>query len=115
LPKVEGDPDLLFLAVHNLVMNALKFSARGDMVEVRAHEQGNHVLIEVADTACGIPNEEAPHIWDELYRGQGARGTPGSGLGLALVRMIVDRHQGHVEMRSRMGQGSVFTVRLPVN
>jgi two-component system OmpR family sensor kinase len=114
LPSVEGDPDLLFLAIHNLVMNALKFSANGDMVEVRAHEQGNQVLIEVADTGCGIPNEEAPHIWDELYRGQGARGTPGSGLGLALVRAIVARHQGHVEMRSRLGQGSVFIVRLPV-
>jgi two-component system OmpR family sensor kinase len=114
LPSIEGDPDLLFLAVHNLVMNALKFSTNGDLVEVRAHEQGNYVLIEVADTGCGIPKEEAPHIWDELYRGQGARGTPGSGLGLALVRAIVERHHGQVEMRSRMGQGSVFTVRLPV-
>jgi two-component system OmpR family sensor kinase len=71
-------------------------------------------LIEVADTGCGIPGEEAPHIWDELYRGQGAHGTPGSGLGLALVRAIVERHHGQVEMRSRVGQGSVFTVRLPV-
>jgi two-component system OmpR family sensor kinase len=115
LSLVQGDPDLLFLAVHNLVMNALKFSTLGDVVEVRANEQGNHVLVEVADTGCGIPSEEAPHIWDELYRGQGARGTPGSGLGLALVRAIVERHQGQVEMRSRMGQGSVFTVRLPTS
>ena len=114
LPSVQGDPDLLFLAVHNLLINALKFSSNGDMVEVRAHEQGNHVLIEVADTGCGISSEEAPHIWDELYRGQGARGTPGSGLGLALVRAIVERHHGQVEMRSRVGQGSVFTVQLPL-
>lgn len=114
LPSVQGDPDLLFLAVHNLVINALKFSEQGDMVEVRANEQGNHLLIEVADTGCGIPNDEAPHIWDELYRGQGAHGTPGSGLGLALVCSIVERHHGQVEMRSRVGQGSVFTVRLPI-
>jgi two-component system OmpR family sensor kinase len=112
---VQGDPDLLFLAVHNLLMNALKFSTQGDLVEVRANEQGSHVLIEVADTGCGIPNEEAPHIWDELYRGQGARGTAGSGLGLALVRAIVERHHGQVEMRSRSGQGSVFTMRLPTS
>jgi two-component system OmpR family sensor kinase len=111
---VQGDPDLLFLAVHNLVINALKFSEAGDLVEVRANEQGSHVFIEVADTGCGIPNEEAPQIWDELYRGQSAHGTPGSGLGLALVRAIVERHCGQVEMRSRMGQGSVFTVRLPL-
>lgn len=114
LPKVQGDPDLLFLAVHNLVSNALKFSTNGDMVEVRASEQSNSVLIEVADTGCGIPVEEAPFIWDELYRGQGARGTPGSGLGLTLVRAIVERHHGQVEMRSRMGQGSLFVIRLPV-
>lgn len=114
LPKVQGDPDLLFLAVHNLVMNALKFSMAGDLVEIRANEQGNAVLIEVADTGCGIPPSEAPHVWDELYRGQGAHGTPGSGLGLALVRAVVERHQGQVDMRSREGQGSVFTVRLPL-
>ena len=115
LPTLLGDPDLLFLAVHNLVSNALKFSAVGDMVEVRANEQGNTILIEVADTGCGIPGEEVPHIWDELYRGQGARGTPGSGLGLALVRTIVERHGGQVEMRSRVGQGSLFTIRLFIN
>jgi two-component system OmpR family sensor kinase len=114
LPPVSGDPDLLFLAVHNLVMNALKFSQQGDLVEVRANEQGNTVMIEVADTGCGIPDEEAPHIWDELYRGQGARGTPGSGLGLALVRAVVERHHGQLMMRSRVGQGSLFTVRLPI-
>jgi two-component system OmpR family sensor kinase len=53
-------------------------------------------------------------VWDELYRGQGARGIPGSGLGLALVRAIVERHGGQVKLRSRVGQGTVMTVRLPV-
>jgi two-component system OmpR family sensor kinase len=115
LPPVQGDPDLLFLAVHNLAMNALKFSSNGDSVEVRASEQGNQVQIEVADTGCGIPSEEAPYIWDELYRGQGAHGTPGSGVGLALVRAIVVRHHGQLEVRSRVGQGSLFTVRLPIS
>jgi signal transduction histidine kinase len=115
LPPVQGDPDLLFLAVHNLVSNALKFSKHGDLIEVRGNEQGNSVLIEVADTGCGVPDEEAPHVWDELYRGQAAHGTPGSGLGLALVRAVVERHHGEVALRSRIGQGSVFTVRLPTH
>jgi len=53
-------------------------------------------------------------VWDELYRGQGARGTPGSGLGLALARAIVERHGGRVTLRSRVGQGTVVVVRLPV-
>jgi len=114
LPTVEGDPDLLFLAVHNLVDNALKFTAPGDTVELRAFEDGSRLVVEVADTGPGIPEEEAPHVWDELYRGQGGRGVPGSGLGLALVQAIIERHGGRVGLRSRPGQGSVFTMRLPL-
>lgn len=114
LPAVEGDQDLLFLAVHNLVDNALKFTAPGDTVEIRAFEDGARLVIEVADTGPGIPEEEAPHVWDELYRGQGGRGVPGSGLGLALVQAITERHGGQVRLRSRSGQGTVFTLRLPI-
>ncbi len=55
-----------------------------------------------------------PHIWEELYRGQGARGVPGSGLGLALTNAIVQRHGGQIVVRSRPGQGTVFSVRLPI-
>jgi two-component system OmpR family sensor kinase len=112
LPEIEADGDLLFLALHNMVDNAIKFTAPGDTVEVRAFEDGTGVVIEVADTGPGIPEEELPHIWEELYRGQGARGVPGSGLGLALVRAIVERHGGTVALRSRPGQGTVLNVRL---
>jgi len=114
LPEVEGDYDLLFLAVHNLVDNALKFTQQGDTLEVRAFEDGTAVVIEVADTGPGVPEEDMAHIWDELYRGRGARGIPGSGLGLALVRAIAERHNGRVSLRSRAGQGTVFTLRLPI-
>jgi two-component system OmpR family sensor kinase len=114
VPDVLGDWDLLFLASYNLLDNALKFTRPGDMVEVRAFEDGAFVAIEVADTGPGIPEDEVFRVWDELYRGQGARGIPGSGLGLALVRAIVERHGGQVKLRSRVGQGTVMTVRLPV-
>ena len=114
LPAVHGDRDLLFLAVHNLVDNALKFSAPGDTVEIRAFEDGARVVIEVADTGPGIPREEVPQIWDELYRGEGARAVPGSGLGLALVQAVSERHGGRCQVRSRAGQGTVFTLSLPV-
>ncbi|MBN1316720.1 MAG: HAMP domain-containing histidine kinase [Anaerolineales bacterium] len=115
LPPVDGDYDLLFLAVHNLVDNALKFTQTGDTVEVRAFEADSEVVIEVADTGSGVPNDEVEHIWEELYRGNQARGIPGSGLGLALVRAIAERHGGAVNLRSRSGQGSVFTFRLPTH
>jgi len=114
LPAVSGDRDLLSLALHNLLDNALKFGRPGDTVEVRAYEDGATVAIEVADTGPGIPEDEQPHVWEELYRGQGARGVPGTGLGLALVRAVLVRHGGQLGLRSRTGQGTVFTLRLPV-
>ena len=114
VPNVLGDWDLLFLAAYNLLDNALKFTHPGDTVEVRASEAGAFVTIEVADTGPGIPAEELPRVWEELYRGQGARGIPGSGLGLSLVRAVVERHGGQVTMRSRAGRGTVVTLRLPV-
>jgi len=114
LPEVMGDPDLLFLAVHNLLDNAIKFTRPGNTVEVRAAEDGASVVIEVADTGPGIPENELPLVWEELYRGQSARGISGSGLGLALVKAIAERHKGQVSIRSRSGQGTVITLRLPV-
>lgn len=114
VPDVKGDWDLLFLVIYNLLENALKFTRPGDTVEVRAFEDGTSVVIEVADTGPGISEDEAPHVWQELYRGHSARGVPGSGLGLALVRAIVERHGGEITLRSRAGQGTVVTVRLPM-
>jgi len=113
LPEISGDQDLLFLSIHNLLDNAIKFTRSGDRVEVRAFEDGSNIIIEVADTGPGIPEDELPYVWDELYRGKGARGIPGSGLGLALVRAIAERHRGQVTLRSRKGQGTVVTLRLP--
>jgi two-component system OmpR family sensor kinase len=113
LPNVQGDPDLLLLAVHNLLDNALKFSRPGDTLELRAFEDGAEIVIEVADTGAGIPDGEQPHVWEELYRGEAGRGIPGSGLGLALVRAIAERHNGRVGLRSRLGLGTVFSLHLP--
>lgn len=113
LPRVSGDRDLLFLALFNLLDNALKFTKPGDTVEVRAFEDGENVVVEVADTGIGIPAEEVRHVWEELYRGQEAHGVPGSGLGLSLVRAIVERHGGNTELRSKTKHGTVITVRLP--
>jgi two-component system, OmpR family, sensor kinase len=115
LPLLEGDRDLLFIALQNLVANAIKFSAPGDAIEVRASEDGNGVLVEVADTGAGIPADEISEVWQELARGRAARSLPGTGIGLALVRVIVTRHGGHVAIRSRDGQGTVVGLRLPVS
>jgi signal transduction histidine kinase len=73
--------------------------------------------VEIADTGPGIPAEELPRIFEELYRGSNARGSEGSGLGLALVRRVVERHGGRISVRSRRDgvQGTVFIVSLPVS
>lgn len=113
LPKVQGDEDLLLLALLNLLGNAVKFSSPGARIEVRAFEDAEMVTIEVADTGPGIPDSEVPYVWQELYRGRGARGVPGSGLGLALVRAITERHGGQVTLRSRVNQGTVVSMKLP--
>jgi two-component system OmpR family sensor kinase len=113
LPRVEGDPDLLLLAIHNLLDNAIKYTCPGDTIEVRAFDDGSGVVIEVADTGPGIPEVEIERIWEELYRGEQARGFPGSGLGLPLVRAIIERHGGSVAVRSRSNQGTAFSVYLP--
>ena len=115
-PPVTGDRDLLSLAVYNLVENALKFTSRGEAVEVRALEDGRAIVIEVADSGPGIPSDELSKIFEELYRGVNARGIEGSGLGLALVQRIVVLHGGQIQVRSRQDdpRGTVFTLRLPV-
>jgi two-component system OmpR family sensor kinase len=114
LPLIEGDRDLLFIALQNLVANAVKFSAAGDTVEVRASEDGSWLLLEVADTGAGIPEDDIGEVWHELARGRAARSVPGTGIGLALVRVVVTRHGGQVAIRSRDGQGTVVSIRLPV-
>jgi len=113
LSDVVGDPDLLLLAIHNLLDNAVKFTEQGDTIEVRAFDDGNDIVIEVADTGPGIPGTEVDRVWEELYRGEHMRSIPGSGLGLPLVRAIIEKHGGIVGLRSRPEQGTVFNVRLP--
>ena len=115
-PTTTGDRDLLVLAVYNLIENALKFTGPDDSVEVRALEDGQSIVIEVADSGVGIPSEDLPNIFEELYRGTNARSTEGSGLGLALVNRIVALHNGRIYVRSSQVEprGTVFTMRLPV-
>lgn len=112
-PPVRADRDLLYLAIFNLVDNSMKFSKSGDAVELRLMENGDWITVEVADTGCGINQEEQPEVWHELYRGSQSRKVEGSGLGLSLVKAIVERHQGRISLRSRPGQGTVVTMELP--
>jgi two-component system OmpR family sensor kinase len=113
LPRVLGDEELLALVFGNLLDTAVKYTPPGGRVEVRAREAGGEVVVEVADTGPGIAAEDLDHMWEELYRSPRARTVPGSGLGLALVRTVVERHGGTVAAESRVGRGTVVRIRLP--
>jgi signal transduction histidine kinase len=113
--RVRHDPQRIGQVVANLVANAVKFTPRGGSVSVDVAATADGARIEVFDTGVGIDAAELPHIFERFYRGSRAneaRGS-GSGLGLAIVRSIVDMHGGTVEVESRVGSGSRFTVTLP--
>jgi two-component system OmpR family sensor kinase len=112
-PPIFGDRDLLVLALYNLIDNALKFSGAEGVVEVRARDDGAGTTMEVADTGSGIREADLPHVKEELYRGQDARGIEGSGLGLALAERVASLHGGALTIRSRPGHGTVVAVQLP--
>ncbi|WP_052460848.1 sensor histidine kinase [Microbacterium gorillae] len=113
LPPVSGDADLLAVVVRNIVLNAVKYSSEGARIEVRGSEDGADVVLDVADTGWGIRTEDLPFVWDELWRSTDARGVEGSGLGLSLVRVVVERHGGEVTLRSQPGRGTSVRLRLP--
>ena len=113
LPPVWGDRSLLWIASFNLIDNALKFTPPGAVVTIRTYLVNPWVFLEVADYGPGISETDLPHIFEELYRGENARGLQGSGLGLALVRTVATLHGGSVQVKSLLGQGSTFTLKLP--
>jgi signal transduction histidine kinase len=98
----------------NLLDNALKYTADGGAVTVTCQSSDSHVLVQFSDTGIGISTEEQPRIWARLYRGDKSRSQRGLGLGLSLVKAIVEAHHGVVSVRSEIGVGSEFTVTLPV-
>ena len=116
--RLRHDPQRIGQVVTNLVGNAIKFTEPGGSVDVRASATADGgASIEVADTGVGIEPAELPRIFERFYRGSRAneaRGS-GSGLGLAIVRSIVDMHHGTVEVVSRLGAGTTFTVTLPAD
>jgi signal transduction histidine kinase len=111
--RVCGDPARLRQVLANLVDNAIKYTPTAGRVEVAANGEGAHVVIRVSDTGIGILPDEAPRVWERLYRGDRSRSERGLGLGLSLVKAIVEAHGGTVGLTSTVGQGSTFTVTLP--
>jgi len=112
--RLVGDPDLLLLAVHNLLDNACKYTRPGDRIELRIYQDEDSLALQMMDTGIGIPAAEVPLVWEELYRGGNTHDIPGNGIGLALIKTIIERHQGSVDLHSQVGQGTTVTLYLPL-
>ena len=109
---VEADKELLSLVWNNLFSNALKFTEPGGMVSLRSYGDENYVYVEVKDTGCGMTPETGANIFKKFYQGDTSHSTKGNGLGLALVKRVIDICKGEISVSSRLGEGSTFTVRL---
>jgi len=110
---VSADRNRLRQVVANLIDNAIKYTPRGGRVEVDTSLDGAQAVLTVTDTGAGIAPGDLPRIWERLFRGDASRSERGLGLGLSLVRAIVEAHGGRVDAISTPGQGSTFVVRLP--
>jgi heavy metal sensor kinase len=115
-PVVRGDEDRLRQVLINLITNAIRYTDPGGRIEVGVERRDGNGVVVVRDNGIGIAAEHLPHLFDRFYRVDSARSrsTGGSGLGLAIVKAIVDAHGGRVEVESRVGEGSAFRVRIPL-
>jgi two-component system heavy metal sensor histidine kinase CusS len=111
--EVYAEPVLFERAVNNLVENALRHTTSGGSIVISVAADATGTQIEVKDTGAGISPEHLPHIFNRFYRADPSRSSEGSGLGLALVKSIVDLHAGSVEASSVVGRGTVVTMTFP--
>lgn len=114
---VQGRETFLRRVVQNLCINAFKYNKPGGSIYLRASQENSSVVVEVEDTGIGIPESDLPHVFSFLYRGRKAKRNPdgGLGLGLSLVKQIVEVHNGSITLSSEEGKGTIITVRLPLS
>lgn len=110
--KVEAAEELLSLVWSNLFSNAFKFTDDGGRVSIKLTSTDHHAIIEVTDSGCGMSAEVGAHIFEKFYQGDTSRSVQGNGLGLALVKRVIDIMQGEISVKSALGVGTTFTVRI---
>ena len=112
---INSDSELLALVWNNVISNAVKFTDKGGKITVSLKKENNFAVVKISDTGCGISPETGKHIFEKFYQGDKSHAMQGNGLGLALVKRIIDIVQGEIELTSEVGKGSIFTVKLRCN
>ena len=110
--RIRSDGELLGLVWNNLISNAVKFTPEGGTIGVSLRTEGEQVTVSVSDTGCGMKPETGRHIFEKFYQGDTSHATQGNGLGLALVKRVVDILNGEIGVQSVYGQGSTFPVKI---
>ena len=110
--RIKSDPELLSLVWNNLISNAVKFTPDGGTIGLSLKTQAQYVVVQVRDTGCGMKPEVGQHIFERFYQGDTSHATQGNGLGLALVKRVVDILNGEIRVQSISGEGSIFTVKF---
>lgn len=110
--RIKSDPELLSLVWNNLISNAVKFTPDGGTIGLSLKTEGSSVIVQVRDTGCGMKPETGMHIFEKFYQGDTSHATQGNGLGLALVKRVVDILSGEIGVQSVYGEGSTFTVKF---
>ncbi len=110
---VRGDANLLSQLFSNLLSNAVKYSPAGGLIQVTAAQEGTQIAVVIEDQGIGIPEADRERVFERYYRGSNTSGIGGTGVGLSLVRTIVDLHKGTIALDTREGEGSRFTIRFP--
>lgn len=112
---IRTDSEMLQLVWTNLFSNAIKFTPDGGKINVTLHRNKNGVTVSVTDTGCGMDENTMKHIFDKFYQGDTSHSVKGNGLGLALVKRVIDILNGEITVESTPGEGSTFTVKLKTN
>ncbi len=116
LPPFFGNPIQIRQMFEHMLDNAIKYSQPGGSIYVRAEVEQNQIILQVKDEGIGIPSVDLPYIFDKFYRASNvSNSVNGTGLGLAIVRSIVESHEGRIWVDSTVGEGSVFTIVLPIS
>jgi signal transduction histidine kinase len=114
LPNLEADRDKIKQVLLNLISNAIKYNHPNGTVTVRSQATEEELIIAIQDTGIGVPEQDLPHLFEKFFRVREHESkATGTGLGLSISRQIVQGHGGRIEVTSKLGSGTTFTIRLP--